>query len=73
MTDDETPNTPTKPGWRTSEFWLSIAAIALSSLFASGAMTNTTALAIAGIAATVLTALGYKVSRTAVKRAELAK
>lgn len=57
------------PGWRTSEFWLKLAAIALTALYASGAVTNNTALAIAGIAATILGALGYTVSRSLVKAA----
>lgn len=60
---------PPTPGWRTSEFWLKVAAITLSALFASGALTNNTALAIAGMAATILGALGYTVSRTLVKTA----
>lgn len=61
------PPTPVKPGWKTSEFWFSLGAVGLSLAYASGAMTNSTVLAIAGIAATALTALGYKVSRTMVK------
>lgn len=64
---DETPTTPAKPGYKTTEFWLKLAALLLTAVFASGALTNSTALAIAGIAATVLTALGYTVSRTMVK------
>lgn len=62
-----TTSPPVKPGWQTTEFWFSTAAVALTALFASGALTNSVALAIAGMAATVLTALGYKVSRTMVK------
>lgn len=58
------------PGYKTSEFWLKILALALSAVFASGALTNNTALNIAGIAASVLGALGYTVSRTLVKTAE---
>jgi|KBSSwiStaDraftv2_1062776.scaffolds.fasta_scaffold00132_20 hypothetical protein len=57
------------PGWRTSEFWLKLAALALTVLYASGALTNSTALAIAGMAAAILGALGYTVSRTMVKTA----
>lgn len=70
-TTSSPPAEPTtiKPGWKTTEFWLALAATALSALYASGAMTNSTALAIAGIAATVLTALGYKVTRALVKTA----
>lgn len=66
------PVPPAKPGWQTSELWLSLAATLLSFFFASGAITNSTVMAIAGIAATVLTALGYQVSRTLVKRQEQA-
>jgi hypothetical protein len=65
---DPTP-TPVKPGYLTTEFYLSLAATLLTYLFASGAITSNTELAIAGMAATVLTALGYKVSRTIVKTA----
>jgi hypothetical protein len=53
----------TKPGYRTTEFWLSAAAALLGTLFASGALTNNTALAIAGVAASILTSMGYSVSR----------
>lgn len=64
---DETAVVPTKPGYKTSEFWLKLAAMAMTALFASGALTNNTAVTIAGIAATILGALGYTVSRTMVK------
>lgn len=67
MADDT--STPVKPGYKTTEFWLTLAATLLSTLFASGAITNNTVLALAGIGATVLTALGYKVTRTLVKTA----
>ena len=58
-----------EPGWKTSEFWLKLAAMGLTVLYASGVLTNSTALAIAGMAAAILGALGYTVSRTAVKKA----
>lgn len=73
MTDETTPATPpttpptVKPGWKTTEFYLSLLATLLTALFASGVLTSSTALAIAGMAATVLTALGYKVTRTLIK------
>lgn len=60
---------PVKPGWQTSEFWLKVAAMALTALFASGALTNNVGLAIAGMAASMLGAIGYTVSRTIVKTA----
>lgn len=69
MTDPDPAPTPVKPGWRTTEFWLKLAALALTALYASGAVTNSVALAIAGIAATMLGALGYTVSRAIVKAA----
>lgn len=76
MTDETQPSAsptyplavkPVKPGWQTSEFWFSFGAVLLSTAYASGLLTNSTALAIAGIASSALTALGYKVSRTLVK------
>jgi len=73
--DASTPTTTdvvtveTKPGWKTTEFWLSLSAVLLSALYASGAMTNSTMLAVAGVAASVLTALGYAVSRGMAKAA----
>lgn len=61
---------PQKPGYRTSEFWLALAAMLLSALFASGAIpTDGPANAVAGIVASVLTALGYTVTRTGIKAA----
>jgi hypothetical protein len=58
---------PPKSGFKTSEFWLKIAAMLLTALFASGAVTNNTVLAVAGIAASMLGALGYTVARSLVK------
>jgi hypothetical protein len=61
---------PIRPGWRTTEFWLKIAAIILTALFASGAIPTTgTAAMVAAIAATILGALGYTVGRSLVKAA----
>lgn len=61
------PADPITPGYRTTEFWLKLAAMLLTALFASGVMTNNTVLAVAGIAATILGALGYTVARTMLK------
>lgn len=61
---------PVKPGYLTTEFWLKLGAIALSALFASGIIpTSGPAATIAAMAATMLGALGYTVSRTLVKNA----
>lgn len=63
-----TTATTVKPGWKTSEFWLNIAAMLLGALFASGLLVNNTAIQIAGMAATVLGALGYTVVRGGAKK-----
>lgn len=58
------------PGFRTSEFWLKVAAIALTALFASGVIPTSGPVAtVAAIAATMLGALGYTVARSFVKAA----
>lgn len=58
-----------KPGFKTTEFWFTTAASILGLLFASGVLGNGTLWEqIAGIAATVLSGLGYTVSRTLVKK-----
>lgn len=63
---------PVKPGWKTTEFWLKIAAFALTALFSSGAIPTTGPVAtVTAIAATMLGALGYTVSRTLVKNASV--
>lgn len=62
------PTVAVKPGYKTTEFWLKIAAIALTAMFASGVIpTAGTAANVAAIAATMLGALGYTVSRTFAK------
>ena len=55
-------------GWRTSEFWLSLAAILCGALIAGDVVSesSTTGKAI-GAVISVLGALGYTASRTAVK------
>lgn len=66
-----TMSQPKKPGYRTSEFWLSLLAIVLGVLLASGFIGDESA-AGKGIAfaASALTALGYNISRGMVKKAE---
>lgn len=67
---DQTTPTPApavKPGYQTTEFYFSLLATLLTALYASGLLTSSVSLAIAGIAATVLTSLGYKVARTIAK------
>jgi hypothetical protein len=66
---DEGVFTDTKPGWQTTEFWLTVASLVVGflstqqvfpedSIFARGLT----------VAATILTALGYTVARSVVKR-----
>jgi fumarate reductase subunit D len=66
---DTTETTSVKAGYKTTEFWLSVAAMIVGALFASGIFpVESTGEKILGLAATVLTALGYQVSRTLAKR-----
>ena len=60
----DTTAVATKPGYKTTEFYLSLLATLLSALFASGVLTDgSTATKIAGLAAAALTAAGYSVAR----------
>ena len=69
---DETQETvippPPTPGYKTTEFWLGVLAMLITAMYASGAVTDNTALSIAGIVSTILGALGYTVGRSVVKR-----
>lgn len=59
-----TTTTATKPGYKTTEFWLSLLAMIVGLLYTSGVISSgTTADKIAGLAVQVLAALGYSVSR----------
>ena len=60
---------PTKPGFKTTEFWFSTAAAVIGILFASGAITEGGSVdKIVGMAATVLAGMGYTVSRGLAKK-----
>lgn len=66
------PKTSPKPGWKTTEFWLALAAKLLGAAFAAGLIGDGTSLSrIAGLGAVVLTSLGYTVNRTMVKTAAM--
>lgn len=61
---------PVRPGWRTSEFWLSAAAALMGLAHASGILEQTATdwdNKIVGLATAGLVALGYNVARTIVK------
>jgi hypothetical protein len=60
----------TKPGYKTTEFWLSLAAVVVGLLFASGLVSDGSGFDKAlSLAASVLATLGYQVSRSGVKKA----
>lgn len=66
--------TKTKPGYKTTEFWLALAATLFSALFASGVITSGGKFeAVAGLIASTLTALGYTVTRAKSKAIEAPK
>ncbi len=63
------PKSPAqKPGWRSSEFWISLASMIVGALLASGLIADDSTWGkLLGMAAMLLTSLGYQVSRTVVK------
>ena len=63
-------DTTVKPGFKTTEFWLSAAATLVGLAIASGIVpTSGTWPQIVGLVTGVLGAMGYTISRTAVKNA----
>lgn len=73
MSDTTTPTTPTtapvKPGYQTTEFWLSLAAILVGAVVSSGIVPETGPYAqVVGLITSVLGGLGYTVSRTMIKK-----
>ena len=60
-----------RPGYKTTEFWLSAVAVILGLLMASGAIADgSTAAVIVGGASTLLASLGYTAARAKVKNGE---
>ncbi|MBG94866.1 MAG: hypothetical protein CL793_06395 [Chloroflexi bacterium] len=59
---------PTKPGWQSTEFWLSLVAVICGAIVAGDVVSETSTVGKAiGAVVSVLGALGYTASRTAVK------
>ena len=59
----------TKPGYKTTEFWLAVAASVVGFMFAADIFpADSQGEKFLGLAAMVLSSLGYTVSRTMVKR-----
>jgi len=72
MTDQADITEPThpaeKPGWKTTEFWLTLAAVLIAAFLNSGVLPDTSiAVKIASIAAAALASLGYTAGRSYVK------
>jgi hypothetical protein len=59
---------PIRPGWKTSEFWLSTAAMLAGSLMAAGTFDGTPFDRVLGAILAVLATLGYSASRAKAKR-----
>ena len=59
-----------KPGFKTSEWWLSLAALIISALLSSGLVSNSLALQCIGGVSSVLVALGYSTGRNFLKASE---
>lgn len=61
--------TAKKPGWKTTEFYLSLAATVTGALLASGVVIENKPLVnVLGLVSALLSTLGYTASRTIVKR-----
>jgi len=56
-----------KPGYKTTEFWLSLLAIIVAAVLSSDLVISTTVAKVLGIVATVLAALGYTGARVLTK------
>lgn len=60
----------TKPGYKTTEFWLSLLAIVIGGVLASGLVSSDQVLKLLGAASSILGALGYTAQRGFVKTAD---
>jgi hypothetical protein len=69
--NDTTPAiTPVKPGYQTTEFWLTTAATLVGLMIASGIIpTSGIWPQIVGVVSSVLSSLGYSIGRSLVKAA----
>ena len=58
-----------RPGYKTTEFWFTVAAMVVSSLYASGAVDAGTPVdQMLGLLGNILAAMGYQISRGLAKR-----
>ena len=58
----------TKPGYKTTEFWLTTVAMLVGALMASGAFVEGPVAQGLGVVATILGGMGYSVSRGMAKK-----
>ena len=56
-----------KPGWKSTEFWLSVVAQVVGFVLVSGLVGNDRAVQALGLAASVLSSLGYTAGRSYAK------
>lgn len=69
MSETENNTPEVKPGYKTTEFWLTLAACVVGALAASGVFPDESlGMKITGLAMTTLAALGYTTSRFMVKK-----
>ncbi len=59
---------PVKPGWKTTEFWLTKLGMVLGGVIASGLPSDSKAVQVAGLGLSALSLLGYQASRASVKK-----
>lgn len=64
--------TPVKPGWKTTEFWLHAISMVVGIVMASGISGDSVVMKVAGMAAMLLSALGYGVQRVSLKNSAMA-
>ena len=62
------PAKAVKPGFKTTEFWMTSVAAVVGIILASGIPTDNVVMQVAGLAALVLSAFGYSVSRGNAKK-----
>jgi len=71
-TPEMPPPTPPKPGWKTTEFWMTALATLGGTLLSFGVVPETHwAGRLAGAVVATLAAMGYTVARTAAKNGRL--
>ena len=56
-----------KPGWKSTEAWMALLAMAIGAVVSSGVVTHSLTLRILGLAVTVFASLGYGTQRLLLK------